>query len=500
MAGSIPANLTAPIFTFDVESGGQFQDETRMILIGFGDEDGWLGEGQISVCNSKTDARNLVGAGTMLEAMFLNARANAPAQEIWIGRPAEVGNAEVRTITIGSVPAAGGQGVLQVAGETLSLQVDPGDTAANVAAALAAAINGYYNPLNFMSLPFTATVATTVVTLTARHKGAYAGKLDLFVPVLDTVNIFDGLLTFATTVAGTGAPDLSAVLAAMHEDPFEIIVSAFGDSLNLGRLDTFLNNISGRWSYAQQLYGHAFFPAEDTSSNLVTMANAHDTWHLTAIPRFSGGGNGSPDYLWVTGFVARVAAWFGGGSNGDVSRNQSGLVVQGVLAPRDRDYWMDYPTRDVLLKNGLSTWTINRNGDVAIDKIITMVQTINGAPDTTFRDIQSVYQTTYALKKLRADLATEHSNKALAQDNPANLDAITTPKDIKATLFHSYQSMPGVLKNAAAVLPYIVVAIDSDNPDRVNFQLPLDRVNALDILAGLARVYSQFTSSAAAAA
>lgn len=57
--------------------------------------------------------------------------------------------------------------------------------------------------------------------------------------------------------------------------------------------------------------------------------------------------------------------------------------------------------------------------------------------------------------------------------------------------------MPGVLKNAAAVLPSINVTIDADNPNRVNCALPLDRVNALDIFSGLARVYSQFTTQAA---
>jgi phage tail sheath gpL-like len=79
---------------------------------------------------------------------------------------------------------------------------------------------------------------------------------------------------------------------------------------------------------------------------------------------------------------------------------------------------MDYATRDAMLKNGVSTWNVNRNGDVVIDKIITHQQTTNGAPDTTFRDIQAVYQVIYALKKFRADLAYEHSNKALGAGKP----------------------------------------------------------------------------------
>ncbi|NLS02320.1 hypothetical protein HGP14_02910 [Rhizobium sp. P32RR-XVIII] len=499
MASNIPANLTAPIFTFDVQSGGNFEAETRFIVLGHGLPAGTLPEGGIALCNTKHDARLLVGAGSMLESMFLAARRNAPTQEIWIGRVADTGTAEIRTITVGTVPADGGQGVLQIAGETISIEIAAGATANAVASAIAAAINGYYNSLKGYSLPFTATVSTNVVTITARHKGTYAAGIDIYIPVLDAINAFNGVLTFATATPGAGVPSLTNVLAAMNDDPFEIIVSAFGDATSLGLLDTFLNEVSGRWSYAQQIYGHAFYPKTDTSSNLASFALARDTWHLSMIPMLSGGGLATPEYQWVSAFVARIAPWLGGGANGDVSRNQTGLVVQDVLAPRDRNYWMDYATRDAMLKNGVSTWSVNRNGDVTIDKIITHQQTTDGAPDTTFRDIQAVFQVTYALKKFRADLAFEHANKALAQDNPSNLDAVTTPKDIRATLFHTYQSMPGVLKNAIAVLPSIVVTIDQDNPNRVNAQLPMDRVNALDIFAGLATVYSQFTTSAATA-
>lgn len=123
---------------------------------------------------------------------------------------------------------------------------------------------------------------------------------------------------------------------------------------------------------------------------------------------------------------------------------------------------------------------------------MTHQQTTSGAPDTTFRDVQRVFQLTYALKKFRADLAYEHSNKAIADDNPGNLEAISTVRDIKATLYHSYSSMRGVLENAAAALEAMVVTRDADNPNRVGARLPMDFINALDIFAGLARVYSQF--------
>jgi phage tail sheath gpL-like len=494
MVSRIPADLVGPIFTFDVQSGGNFQSETRAIIFGHGLDAGTLGEGEIAVCSSRSDARALVGAGSMLESMFLDLLANAPAQEIWLGRVAETGTAEIRTITVGTVPAAGGQGVLEIMGEPVTVEIAAGTSANDVATALAAAINTYYNRFTGHSLPFTATAATNVVTITARHEGTYATEIDIHVPVLDRVNAFAGLFTFATTTAGAGVPSLTNILAAMNDDPFEIIVCPFNDATALTTLNGFLDTTSGRWSYLQQIYGHAFYPFSGTSTELIAKAAAKDTWHLTVIPKFSTGGFAIPGYRWVAQFVGAIAALLGDGTQGGVSVNQTGLVVKGAIAPRDRNQWMDYTTRNTFLKNGVSTWSVNTSGDVTIDKIITQSQTLNGVPDATFRDIQRVFQLTYALKRFRADLAYEHANKAIADDNPSNLANISTVKDIKATLYHSYRAMVnnGVLENASAALSMMVVTRDTDNANRVNASLPLDFVNPLDIFAGLAKAYSQF--------
>jgi len=501
MTSNIPANLTAPILAFDVTSGGQFENESRVILIGHGLSAAALAAGAVAICSSAMDARILAGAGSMLEGMFLAARRNAPAQEIWIGNVADTGTAEVRTITCSAPAASGGQGILAIAGRTMAIEIPAGATAADVAASLVAAINGYYDRLSRRSMPYTAAIDgedATIVRVTARHKGSYAAAHDFHIPVSDGNNAFTGKLAFATATAGAGVPDISNVLAAMGDDPFETMISAFGDSDNLTKASSFLNNISGRWSYAQQLYGHYFYPKTGTSSDLTTAGLARDDWHLTLVPRFSSGGNAEPDYEFIAGAIGRIAPWLGGGSNGDVSRNQTGLVIDGVSAPRDRAYWPEYATRDAFLKNGVSTWSVSRSGEVQIDKIITQQQTTNGAPDTTFRDIQRPYQLMYALKKFRANLAAEHSNKAIANDNPDNLDALTTVKDIKATLVHSYLEMSGVLENANAAIEAMVVVRDTENPNRVNIHLPLDFVNPLDIFAGLAVANSQINTNLAA--
>jgi phage tail sheath gpL-like len=490
MVNNIPDNIVAPLLAFDVESGGQFSSELNLILLGHGTSAGALNESEIAICNTVNDARRLAGAGSMLESMFIRARKNAPAQVIYLGRVADAGTAEVRTITVGTVPAAGGQGVVQIAGENISIDIAAGDSATAVAATLSAAINAYFNALSKKSLPYTATVSTNVVTITARHKGAYATALDIYVPVLESVNALSGILTVAVGTAGAGVPDVSAILAAMGDDPYEAIICPFSDATNLALIDNFL---IARWGYSQQLYGHAFYPFAGTDSEITTKGLARDTWHLSLWPIPASGGNGTPAYEAVAAGISRILPFAGSGSDGRVSANQTGLVVSGLLAPRDRLYWPDYATRDSWLKNGVSAWSVDRTGNVLIDKIITQQQTTNGVPDTALRDIQAVFQLTYALKFYRAKLAFEHSNKAIANDNPANLPDIVTVKDIKATLVHASIDLArrGVIEFDGNVSSQITVTRNVDNPNRVDIVLPIDRVNPLDIMAGLARVYAQ---------
>jgi phage tail sheath gpL-like len=113
-----------------------------------------------------------------------------------------------------------------------------------------------------------------------------------------------------------------------------------------------------------------------------------------------------------------------------------------------------------------------------------------------FRDVQALYQLMAGLGIIRADLSYEHGQKALADSNPANLGSISTPKDIKATLVHSYQKCVnrGIFENAEGFAARLVVERDAGNSNRVNVLAPIDRVNALDVLAGNAKLYGQYAA------
>jgi phage tail sheath gpL-like len=491
---TIPGNLVAPLVTFEVNSGGQFENSSRQLLIGHAGQGAAILPNVPTPCPSTIEGRRLAGAGSMLDDMIRAARMNAPAQELWIVAVPATGTKEVRTLTIDTVAAAGGQGVIEIAGEPVAIVVAPGDSAASVASAISTAINGYYNPLNEASLPYVATVATNVVTLTARHAGAASSDIDIHIPTISGSNAFTGRITAATTTPGAGNPDISAALASLGDDPFDWIVSPFSDDANVARYKDFLSDVSGRWAWNVQLYGHIFYPFTATIGDLTTHSMAQDNRHTTALPRPASAGLAQPAWVWAAAIVARIAPWLSDGANGNASRNQTGLEVLGLRPPRDRSKWYGYATRDALLRSGASTWKVDQSGRVLIDKIITTARTTLGVTDTTFRDIQKIGQLVYALRKFRTHLTIEHGQKAIADDNPGNVGAISTPRDIAATFMHSYQEMvlSGILENAVEAAERLQVRRDIDNPNRVNIYAPIDLVNPLDVIAANAVVYSQF--------
>lgn len=496
---NIPGSgLVAPLFAFEVTSGGSFQSASRLLLIGHKNSGAVIADNVPTPVGSGQEAVALAGAGSMLAEMARVAFLNAPTQETWIVSAAAVGTAGIWSLTVGSPPAAGGSGVIEIAGEPVSVQIAAGDSAATVAAALAAAINAYFNALTGASLPLTATVSTNVVSVTARHAGAVFADLDFNIPVLSTGNAFTGVITVTNPTVPTGAPDLSSALAALGDDPYDWIVSPFADATNIGRYTTLLNDTSGRWAYSRQIYGHIFTVSTGSTSALTTIGLALNDRHLTILPRIAAAGDATPAWLFAAAATARLVPRLNDGVTAGVSANQSGLVLEGVRAPRDRTKIQTYAGRNTFLRSGISTMSVTGDGRVAIDKVVTTYQKdANGQPDEVFRDIQAIGQLVAMLRLFRAMLSYEHGQHALADENPGGLGSISTPKSIKATMVHAAEMLEnqGVLENSREFARRIVVQRNAQSANRVDILAPVDRVNPLDVLAANVKLYSQYRAA-----
>ncbi|WP_173676300.1 phage tail sheath subtilisin-like domain-containing protein, partial [Escherichia coli] len=81
--------------------------------------------------------------------------------------------------------------------------------------------------------------------------------------------------------AGSGAPDLTAAVAAMGDEVFDFIGLPFNDAASINMMMTEMNDSSGRWSYARQLYGHVYTAKLGTLSELVGAGDMHNQQHIT---------------------------------------------------------------------------------------------------------------------------------------------------------------------------------------------------------------------------
>ncbi len=492
------SGVTAPGQFFEVNSGGQYQPVTRLVLLGHVSSAALLAFNTPTPVASQNDADRLAGSGSMLREMYRLAAANAPAQPIWIEAVADPGTPKAQwTLTVATLPAPG-QGTLNISGRTIQIAVSSTDTLATVAASLAAAINAFYDTLTNAMLPVTAVQGTAgsanAVTMTALHAGAIMNDLSIYnSPAASNVLGATGVLTIAQPVLGTGTPTVSSALAALGDDPADFVVSPFADSISLAAATATFNDTSGRWSWDRQSYGHYWTVDTDTFSGLTTTGLGLNDRHISVIGRFPG--SVTPSWEWAAARAALESSWLSDVTTGNVSRNQTGRVVQGVQGPRDRSGLWGYSARNTLLNSGISTCTVDSSGNVAIDKTVTTYRVgTSGQPDTVFRDIQAIYQAAGGIAYIRAVLAVECGQKAFAASNPGNLAAIVTPSDIKATFIHSYTTLVkrGVFQDVDGFTRNLIAQANDTNPARCDVLAPIERVNPLDILAVNATFYQKY--------
>ncbi|MBJ2564657.1 phage tail sheath subtilisin-like domain-containing protein, partial [Salmonella enterica subsp. enterica serovar Agona] len=225
-------------------------------------------------------ARQICGAGSQLARMVEAYRQTDPFGELYvIAVPESTGAAATVTLTVTGAATETGTVNVYVGRTRVQAPVTNGDNVTTIASSIQDAINAV------PTLPFTASSSAGVVTLTARHKGLCGNEI----PVSLNYYGFGGgevlpagvQIAVATGTAGTGAPVLTGAVAAMADEPFDYIGLPFNDTASVNTLVTEMNDTSGRWSYARQLYGHVYTAKTGTLSELVTAGDQFNQQHIT---------------------------------------------------------------------------------------------------------------------------------------------------------------------------------------------------------------------------
>lgn len=391
--GSIPVKL---VITGNKTTAGSATPDQDIIQI-FSEEDAdtYLGEGSEAAMQCYAA---LAIAGVTLYAAPVAENGSAVAASL--------------TVTIAGAWTSGGTVTIYLAGRAIQATANIGDSVTTVATALKDAINGTAR------LPFTATSALGVVTITVRSKGVrgndYICRKDLSAAPTGLIctlaggsALTGGMVPFA---GGTGADDVTTVLSLLATDVYDIQAWAQNDTTNAGLIKTALVAEAGPLIMHLE---HAVFAKTRTLSAANTFASSTlNAYRCSCI--WLENSESAPSFVAAQAAAARSVII------GDNPNFRFDNYVLPTVAPQSQK--SDIPLTGELnaaLNSGVTPLTTLRDGTV---KIVRAIQShcLNGsAPDYRTLDWGDVDVPDAASKRLGVRWDAHSEANPVAGPDPA---------------------------------------------------------------------------------
>ena len=491
----IPANVRVPLFYAEMDNSqaGYFTQAQRTLLIGQKLAAGTAAANTPLLVSRTDEAKTLFGVGSMLARMHHIYRQNDSFAEIWCIALSDAGAGVAATgsVAITGPATAGGTLSLYIAGQRVQVAVAASDTATAIGAALETAINAATD------LPVTAVNTTGTVALTARHKGSLGNDIKLQLNYRGNLGgeATPAGLTVTITAMASGAtdPSLTAAITAMGDEEYDFIIHPYTDTTSLDAIGTELNDVTGRWAWDRQVYGHAYTAKRDTLSNLVTLGAARNDQHHTIAGFEADVPN--PAWEYAAAYGARNAKFI---AIDPARPTQTGELL-GILPARAGSRFL-LSERQTLLNSGIATSYIG-GGTVRVERAITTYQKNSwNQADPSYLDSETMHTSAYVIRKLRYVVTQKYPRHKVANDGTrfGAGQAIVTPNVIRGEMIAAYAEMEelGIVENAKAFAEHLIVERDAVDPNRVNVLYPADYVNQLRVFALLNQFRLQYPSAA----
>lgn len=483
----MPDNIAFNSIPIDVRTPGQYLEidnskavrglpsmQRRMLFIGCKLATGTAAANTLYRINSPAEAALLFGRGSVLQEMLTAARAANLESDIWAMGMVDnaAGVQATKTVTLTGPATQAGTISLYINGRKITAGVSLGDTATVVATALAAAVTAV------LDAPVTAAAAAGVITLTAKHKGQFTSDIDVRVNYYPD-EVLPGGLTAAVAdgVAGSGNPDVAAALAAISLEAYYTICTPFNDAANLVKLEAELNS---RWGGMDMRTGHLFIGLKGTHAALTTFGSARNSPHSSVV-----GVKSAPTPCYIYAAVLAAVCEFSGAI--DPARPFQTLGLPGVLPPALADRFTRQE-RDLLLRDGISTFTVDQGGNVLIERVVTTYQ-VNayGIDDVSYLDLETKWTVDYMRFAFRARIALRFPRHKLA-DNGTSFapgQAVATPNIIRGELLDVARQLEiaGILEGFSQFKDDLIVVRSQVDTGRVNCILPPNVVNQFRVFA-----------------
>lgn len=476
----IPADNMYPIFA--TEFGGALSPKTgaipwKNLIIGQPLSSKMSENGSLTLITSDAQADALFGAGSQLALMIKAFRKNSKSSELWALPIADDSTSAAATGTLTFTVAGTGSpatlkenGVvrLMIGGQTCPVNVLAGDSAANVATKVVAAITAKTN------LPVTASADGGVVTLTAKNKGGFGNGLDVRWNHNQGETLPDGLSIALSAMAGGGSDpqfEDANVSTTCAGNWFNMIVIGSDETANITYIKEMLDV---RWTAMVQQTGVMCFSLNGGSeSTFTTKANALNSQEivLAALPKSPTSGAEKASALF--GCVAPKAL-------NDPAAPLHNWAVAGVVAPK-RDDREDADGNNRLLKSGCAVMVAAEDGSVFTSRIVTTYKrNAQNVPDDSYLQLETVLTLSYLRWYWNNYLASKYAHAKLEPDGTkvGSGQQIMTPSLGKAELIKCYEDWEkaGLVYDSKGFAENLVVELDPNDPYAMNFLIPVHLV------------------------
>ena len=476
----IPTTLRVPFVYVEIDNSRAVQgpavQKYTALVIGQRLSTGNVAELVPTVITSDAQARQAFGAGSQLHGMLRSYIENdAVTEVVAIAQDDDgAGVAATGEVLMAGTATAAGTLAFYIAGRRIAVAVASGDTAADVATALQAAIAAE-------SLAYTTAVVNggtaEQVDLTAKNDGEHGNDIDLRFNYQSSDAFPAGITgTIQTAMSGgSGNPDVDDVLAILPETQYNIIAHPYTDSSNLTKIE---GELADRFGPLRQNDGVAFAAKKDTLANMTTLGNSRNSPHSSLWPARGP----SVSWEWAAAIAGQIAA----SGQADPAKPFQTLPLDGILAP-DSTEEFTLAERNNLLFDGIATWRLADGGIVRIERAITTWQTNDaGAPDTSYLDVNTLLTLSFLRFAFRTRIQSKYARHKLANDGErfGPGQQIITPKVGRAEALAWFASMQdlGLVEGLEQFKRDLIVERNTQDPTRLDFLLPPDLVNQLRVV------------------
>ena len=256
---NIPADIRVPLFYAEMDNSAANSASSamrRLIVAQVNDNIAPADVGKLVLVSSVALAKSIGGQGSMLASMYETWRKTDPIGEIWcLPLHNTEGSIAKGVLTLTGAATQSGVLNLYVSGVRVQAAIVNGATAAQAATALALKINASAD------LPVSAAAVDGVVTLSAKWTGDSGNDISLQFNRLGKSNGEEtpAGLTLAITAmtGGAGVPDQWPPWRRWAMNRLSSCACVVG-SLTLNTWQAVMDDSTGRWSWAKQLFGHVY--------------------------------------------------------------------------------------------------------------------------------------------------------------------------------------------------------------------------------------------------